>query len=348
MPGLVKNPQKGGNNFFWLALTAALAGLLLLLYFLQFIFQADFLVSPLGSAGKSFSQAKEEKPLEKYTVLNLANYQAVPSEINQEKVLEDNLNFTSYLVSFKSEGRKVTGLLNLPKGNGPFPVIVMLRGFVDPTIYETGMGTKRVAQVLAQNGFITLAPDFLGYGGSDNPSQDVFEERFQTYTVALDALASVATLEKADKNKIGLWGHSNGGQIALTILEASQKEYPTVLWAPVSKPFPYSILYYTDEASDRGKSLRKKLAEFEAVYEADLFAITDYFNRIKAPIQLHQGSSDEAVPQKWSDQLNQSLKEVGVTVDYYIYQGADHNLMPQWSTAVARTVSFYQRHFEGD
>ena len=37
-----------------------------------------------------------------------------------------------------------------------------------------------------------------------------------------------------------------------------------ILWAPVSKPFPYNILYYTDEAEDRGKWLRGEIAKFEA------------------------------------------------------------------------------------
>ena len=92
--------------------------------------------------------------------------------------------------------------------------------------------------------------------GERQSQQDVFEERFQTYTTAMNLLAGIEKWERA--GKIGIWGHSNGGQIALTVLEISQKEYPTVLWAPVSKPFPYSILYYTDEAEDRGKALRKK------------------------------------------------------------------------------------------
>lgn len=318
-------------------------GIALLIYLFSFFVKNDFIISPLGTNSTTLSKVTK-KPLDKYTVLNLEKYQAKASEITKEKILLDDPKYTSYLVSFKSEDKKVTGMLNIPKDKGSFPVILMLRGYVDPKIYQTGIGTERAAAVFAQNGFITFSPDFLGYGGSDKQSSDIMEERFQTYTVALDALASIINIKEAEAGKIGIWGHSNGGQIALTILEATQKEYPTVLWAPVSKPFPYSVLYYTDEADDRGKFLRKELAKFEQDYNVDLYSITSYFDRIRAPIQLHQGSADEAVPKKWSDELNQLLKEKGVEVSYYTYSGSDHNLMPAWNTVVQRNIDFFKKY----
>lgn len=325
-------------------LVIAVLGIALLIYILQFIITGDFVISPLGTQSSTLTKIIE-KPFDKYTVLNLGKYSSKQSEIVTEKVLADDTKYTSYLVSFKSGGKKVTGMLNVPKGNGPFPVVVMFRGYVDPKIYKTGVGTQRSGEVFAQNGFITFSPDFFGYGGSDKQSENIMEERFQTYTVTLDALASVVNIENADFAKLGIWGHSNGGQIALTVLEATQKEYPTVLWAPVTKPFPYSVLYYTDEASDRGKLLRRELAKFEQDYNADLYAITDYVERIKAPIQFHQGSADDAVPKRWSDEFNKKLEDAGVDITYYTYPGSDHNLMPAWDTVVARNIEFYNAHF---
>lgn len=331
-----------------ISLVAAL-GVALLIYLFSFILKNDFVISPLGSQSGALSKIIE-KPFDKYTVLNLEKYPAKPSAITKEKVLTDDPKYTSYLVSFKSDGKKVSGMMNIPKGSpstsSGFPVIVMFRGYVDPKIYKTGVGTQRAAEVFVQNGFITFAPDFFGYGDSDKQSENVFAERFQTYTVALNALATVVNIENADSAKIGIWGHSNGGQISLTVLEATQKEYPTVLWAPVTKPFPYSVLYYTDESSDRGKFLRRELAKFEQDYNADLYAITDYVDRIKAPIQFHQGSADDAVPEKWSDEFAKKLEEAGVDVVYYTYPGSDHNLMPVWDTVVERNIAFYNAHFQ--
>jgi len=36
-----------------------------------------------------------------------------------------------------------------------------------------------------------------------------------------------------------------------------------MLWNPVSKLFPYSILYYTDSFEDKGKALRASLAKLD-------------------------------------------------------------------------------------
>ena len=304
------------------------------------------------SREKAIVQIKP-RPLDKYTIENLSTLSVIPSRINIEKTLNDSDGYISSLFSFSfdpaqsgKDVKRVTGLINIPAGKGPFPIIVMLRGYVDQKLYKTGDGSKRTGEYFAKNGFITIAPDFLGYADSDKESENIFESRFQTYTTVLTLLESIqkSPPTRWDRKNIFLWGHSNGGQIALTVLEITSKSYPTVLWAPVSKPFPYSILYYTDESDDRGKLIRRELAEFEDQYNTDLYSITQYFDRITAPIQLHQGTYDEAVPKDWSDTLIKILKNQGLTPDYSVYPGADHNLQPSWNSAVARDLKFFRKN----
>jgi len=277
------------------------------------------------------------RPLEKYSIENLSKTEFKPSQITIE---------AEHLFSFEVDGKKVTGSINTPAGEGPFPLIIMFRGYVDQKTYQTGDGTKRAGEYFAENGFITIAPDFLGYGGSDKESENIFESRFQTYTTALNLLASVDSLEKWDKKNLFIWGHSNGGQIALTILEITQKDYPTVLWAPVSKPFPYSILYYTDESDDRGKLIRRELAKFEEDYDVEKYSLVNYLDRIKAPIQLHQGTNDDAVPISWSNALSKSLLGLDFKIDYLTYPGADHDLNPSWDKAIAKSLTFFIKHLK--
>lgn len=298
---------------------------------------------------------QKEKPLEKYTFDALSKTKFSASKIELGEVVKDESDFSSRLFYFVVEGKKVSGLVNIPKAAGVYPVIVMFRGYVDREIYTTGTSTQHAAEVFAKAGFVTLAPDFLGYGQSDNPSANPIEERFQTYTTALTLLEFISNLNQAlepengvrvNPQKIGIWGHSNGGQIALSVLEISSKNYPTVLWAPVSKPFPYSILYYTDEFDDHGKMLRKAVAEFEKDYDVEDYSPTNFFDRISAPIQLHQGTADEEVPLKWSDQLVTLLKEKGKQIEYFTYLGADHNLAPNgWLQAIQRSIDFYRTSF---
>ena len=301
-----------------------------------FINNQPRIVSPIGKF--------IEKPLDKYTIVHLAKRTYLGSQIVFEEPVATTSGHTVYPFHFTSDGLKVTGVAHVPKGKGPFPVIVQFRGFVDPTKYFPGEGTAHSSEVFADNGFLTLAPDFLGYGGSASPSADAFEERFETYTTALNLLASIKTLSIADSAKVAIWGHSNGGQIAITVSEILGQPIPTVLWAPVSKPFPYSILYYTDDFDDHGKALRRVLAKFENDYDVELYSLTNYLDRISSPIQIHQGTADEAVPVAWSNALVKILKEKGKDVTYFTYSGADHNLMPGWNTVVSRDIIFFNKY----
>jgi dipeptidyl aminopeptidase/acylaminoacyl peptidase len=289
-------------------------------------------------------------PLYKYSIENLSQATFKSSTIEIGKVLKDNPTFTSYEFTMQfspnfSDNLKVTsGLINIPKGNGPFPVIVMFRGYVDQTQYSIGEGTQPSAAVFANSGFITVAPDFLGYADSDKEASDVFESRFQTYVTAAITFKSVSSIKEWDGKNIFIWGHSNGGQIALTTLEITGVNYPTVLWAPVSKPFPNSILVYTDESDDQGKFLINQLAAFEETYDANKFSLTGYLNQIKAPIQLNQGTNDTSVPYWWSDSLDKSLKEATVSATYIKYPGNDHNMRPNWNEVVKNSLTFFQSH----
>ncbi|MFA6005636.1 MAG: alpha/beta fold hydrolase [Patescibacteria group bacterium] len=309
------------------------------------VFVPQKFLSPIGTV--------RDKPLTKYTFSALKKRQYLGSEITIEKQVKSTDTFISYIFTFKSDGKKVSGLINLPIIAKQVPIIILIRGFVDKQIYSPGVGTERVGEALASNGYITLAPDYLGFGTSENPSHNSIEERFQTYTTTLNLLASLNRLNdalkplekspQADIVKVGIWGHSNGGHIALSTLALSGKDIPSVLWAPVSKPFPFSILYFTDDIPDHGKALRKAVASFEKDYDIEEYSPTNFFFWIHAPIQIHQGTQDDAVPLSWSDNLYLELKKLGLSVDYFTYTGADHNLMPDgWASAVNRMLVFFQ------
>ncbi len=304
------------------------------------------------------------KPLLVYTFENLKKIIFPVSTISLGKVLTEHADYVSRVFFYQTLVRpgekaqeKVSGLINIPKKKGKHPIIVMFRGFVPSNMYQPGVGTQPVASVLAENGYITLAPDFLGFGESASPSADAFENRFQTYTTAISLLSSLSTLPvalsvnygatiSADMTKVGIWAHSNGGHIALAVLAITGVTYPTVLWAPVSTSFPYDLLYYTDEADDQGKVLRRMLGDFEKTYNTDLFSPPNYYTWIRSPIELDQGTADQEVPIWWSDGLAATLRKDKVDVTYNTYNGADHNLLPNaWSRAVVNDLDFYTKQF---
>jgi dipeptidyl aminopeptidase/acylaminoacyl peptidase len=291
-------------------------------------------------------------PLLKYTIEGLSQTQFNPSPIQIGDVIKEYPTFTSYKYTMKfnpdltANEKMVSGVINIPKEGNTFPIIVMFRGYVDPTVYFMGEGTQPSATVFAENGFITIAPDFLGYGESDKEAGDIFESRFQTYVTAAITLKSIPSVKKWDGKNISIWGHSNGGQVALTTLEITGVTYPTVLWAPVSMRFPASILYYVADAVDGGKYLISQLANFEDTYDPEQFSLTNYFGKIKAPIQLNQGTNDEAVPFWLSDSLDKEFKEATISANYIKYPGNDHNMKPNWNTVVDNNLKFFEENLK--
>jgi len=246
----------------------------------------------------------------------------------------------------KNEIKKVTGVINYPTASGSHPVVFLIRGFVDQAIYTSGMGSKRIGEYLAENGYIAMAPDFLGYAGSDKEAGNIFESRFQTYTTVLSLIASRSQIPNFDGVNYFLWGHSNGGQIALTTLAVLGQNIPTVLWAPVTKPFPYSILYYLDEAEDGGKFLRRELAKFEDINNTDAFSFTNYLSQVKAPIILLQGTVDDAVSDTWSRSFCKTAKNIDLDIKCFYYAGADHNLNPSWEAVSQKTLDFFNQNLK--
>jgi len=319
-------------------------------------FKQPAYINPIGKV--------ERKPLEEYQFINLSKRYFEPSNVILGKEIKKTEDYASRIFYFTTKNiitgkkEKNSGLINIPtKPAKPCPLLILIRGYVDQEIYESGTGTKHFGELAASQGYVTLAPDFLGYGESDKPSGKSIEERFQTYVTIITLISSVNNLDstfkkekitlQVDADKIGLWGHSNGGQIALSVLEILKKDVPTVLWAPVVKPFPYSILYYTDEFEDRGRALRKVIASFEKDYLADNYSMTNYLDWIKSPIQIYQGGADEAVPQKWNDQFVEELKKKEKDVEYFTYPLENHNFNNgSWDNIAGRSLDFYNRFFK--
>jgi hypothetical protein len=356
---------------------------------------------------------QKELPLYQYSIKNLKDRTYQASQIVLEKIIKEEEKFTAYQFSYQTMDKKMTGQINIPhslnnslnnKSADAYPVIIMLRGFVPAESYYTGMGTKNAAAVFASNGYITLAPDFFGFGKSDDDLENSWEGRFikpvnvielietiksqQTLTI-LEEFNKNGYLEKQttfDTQKIGIWAHSNGGQIALTTLEVVSEPIPTTLWAPVTAPFPYSILFFTDEMDDEGKETRAWISLFEKDYNVFEFSISQHLNKLTGPIQIHHGTADDAALIAWSDEFIDKIgienskrktrkKEIEeaeknlestteakqktepnsedeatileqIKIDYFRYPGTNHNMQPNWQTVVNRDLLFFNKHFK--
>lgn len=317
--------------------------------------------------GKIFEIKKGEEKnigyLAKYNFENLRNRESEESKIEKiGKVLivegarkefikrgdlaGKSFNFESSAISFESNGKKISGMMNIPLSpkSRKYPVIIMIRGFADAEGYFIGSGTWKAADELARNGFITVSLDFLGFGLSENESNDILEARFEKVVSVLDLIETVKGLDIVDPDRIGIWAHSNGGQIAISVLEISGEDYPAALWAPMTKPFPKSVLETIDEKSKSGMEVKKKIENFEKEYDSNLYAIDNFYDWIETPILIHQGTSDIWCKVEWQEKLKKKLSFLNKDVVLDIREGNDHNLKQSWDEVIEMDIDFYRNN----
>ena len=259
-------------------------------------------------------------------------------EIKIEETVADNVSYTSYIFSYPSDDLTIYGRMNIPKGNGPFPVIVLNHGYFNQSSYQSGDGTQTMADILAMQDYLTLASDYRGFGKSEN---DLEGSRGHNPNYAIDILnliASVPSLDKANQRKIGMWGHSMGGEVSLRTVEATDKIKALALWAPTSGRSSDNASFYGGRGS---------LRPTNNLDDDDGTSPIDFLKYISAPISLHQGLSDTEVNPEWSKELNNALKKEGKAVEYFEYEGQDHNFRNLgWDLISERTLDFYSKNLK--
>lgn len=326
------------------------------------------IISPLPS-NKEKNFFSPEKTITQYTPYSfeeLSHRRFPPGKIKLGAITKEGDNYKTYVFTYQCEGKTISGMANIPYRSSPsqmqqnstqdkslvekFPVIILLRGYAPREGYHIGLGTEKSANYFAANGFLTLAPDFLGYGYSDWEDQDILLARFNRPVEVLCLLASLGSLPQADTSKIGLWGHSNGGQIALSLLEITGKPYPTSLWAPVSLGFPESVLVYLG-SEEVGNPVKEKITEFLKENDPRKFSITEYFSLLKSPFIIHQATADEMIKVEWTRNLVDNLKKQNLIVDFYLYPQENHNFNRYQNTGDLlrqRDLEFFKKWLMSD
>lgn len=203
--------------------------------------------------------------------------------------------YTRTYITFPSDDLTISGLMHVPFGEGPFPVIILNHGYIPPSQYVTGSDTYRAADILARNGYLTISPDFRGYARSDT-GLNLFRTGY--LVDALNAAASVKSLPYADASRIGMWGHSMGGGVTTRAMVVSDAIKAFVLYAPVSADV--RVRRFTGGLSGTGQG-DDALADSYFYWTRKpeiLRALSpiNYFQYVNAPVQIHIGDIDTTTP----------------------------------------------------
>jgi dipeptidyl aminopeptidase/acylaminoacyl peptidase len=269
-------------------------------------------------------------------------------DLQVHQTLASTPAFTRLLISYPSDGLTIYGFMDVPEGQGPFPVIIAVHGYIDPAQYGTLDYTTHYADALAQAGYLVLHPNLRGYWPSDSGPN------LLRVGMAVDVLNLIGivrqtgglpgTLQKADPSAIGLWGHSMGGGITLRVITVNPDVRAAVLYGAMSGDEKQNF------AKIREWSGRTRGLEEDNVPDAALLRISpiNYLDRIQAAVSIHHGESDELVPPAWSADLCARLTALGKSVECFTYPGEPHTFYGDGDQLfIQRTIAFFDAHLKG-
>ncbi len=277
------------------------------------------------------------------------------SDLVIEQTLDPGSNYYRYVASYLSDGLKIYGLLTVPYADPPeggWPAIIFNHGFIPPTEYRTTERYVAYVNALATNGYVVFKPDYRGHGDSEGAASGGYSSPAYTVDV-LNALASVQRYPGVDPEKMGMWGHSMGGHLTLRAMVTVESIKVGVIWAGVvgsyqdmltnwrrNRPFPTT----SGRLSRIGQELTDTYGTWDENPEfwASISPI-DNVADISGPLQLHHGTADGDVPLEFSESLYQAMVAAGKEVEYFTYPDNDHNISQAFSSAMQRTVEFYDR-----
>jgi dipeptidyl aminopeptidase/acylaminoacyl peptidase len=264
-------------------------------------------------------------------------------------VLASNEKYTRHAITYRSNGLTITGIMNIPKGPGPFKLLILNHGYIERSVYTQGRGLRREQDYLARQGFAVLHTDYRGHAGSDESpmTEKVYDGNLEYAMDSANAILAVraAKLPTIDAEHVGMLGHSMGGGVTLAILTGRPALVSAaVLYAPVHADVWENFWRWRREREEGDRTIEQYRTREQNPEFWDNLSPESFLNRIKAPVLLFQGGRDGDVPKEWSDHLAARLKDEGRDVTYVEYPGEGHEFGPQWNDFMAKTARFFTDH----
>ena len=217
------------------------------------------------------------------------------------------------------DGMKIYGYLTVPKGEPPFPLIVLPHGgpFVSETVVYDEWG-----QMLANNGYLVLQPQ---YRGSTNYGLAYYKSAFINggqggYKMQDDKDDGALYLVEqglADKDRIALFGWSYGGYAALVAASRTPQIHQCVIAGAAVSDTLMQVSYYSDRV--RGAQEIEQLNMWR-----DSINPIEEVEKVNVPMLLIHGSVDQRVPPAHVRKYLRKMDDYNKPYKYVELDGADH------------------------
>ncbi len=283
------------------------------------------------------------------------------SKIKIEETLPSEKQYDRFITSYYSGELKIYALLLVPRvkvPDGGFPVIILNHGYIIPDRYTPDGNYIAYADAFAKAGYVVFKPNYRGNGKSQGkPTSAYFS---QDYVIDdLNAISSIKTYPNVNVNKVGVWGHSMGGNITLKDAVISKDIQAVSIWSGVVAPISDIIYNWQNKVTYKPDVLDLKLRNQNRDILLQKYGTPSenpkfwnsidpnyYLKDINIPVQIEVGLADNQVPPDFSKELYERLKSLNKNVEYYEYDGANHDINQSFVVAMDRTIKFFDKYLK--
>ena len=255
-----------------------------------------------------------------YYLLKNGRFQVIGSE--KPWFSSDNLADVK-VVNYKArDGKDIEGFITVPKGEPPFPLVVMPHG--GPFIPENP-SYDVWAQLLANYGYMVLQPQ---YRGSRAYGLDFYQSAFINggeggYKMQDDKDDGALHLVEqglADPKRLAMFGWSYGGYAALIAAAREDQIYQCAIAGAAVADNTQQLNYYRD---DMARFPTAGAIEQIKFWEESMSPIKEVA-KVNVPLLVIHGDVDQRVPPKHARKYILGLEEADIPHKTMWLEGADH------------------------
>jgi 2,6-dihydroxypseudooxynicotine hydrolase len=215
-------------------------------------------------------------------------------------------------VEIQFEGATLAGVLRLPPGPGPHPVVLMIPG-LDSTKEEL----RTTEDTFLERGMATFSVDGPGQGEAeyDLPIRGDWSAPAEAF------IATLAGIPTVDTGRLGVWGVSLGGYYAPRVAAALGERVRACV--ALAGPFDFGDCWDgLPELTTRTFQVRSHAAdEAQARTIAATLSLEGHAGRITAPLLIVFGRQDRLIPWQHAERLR---REAGGEVELLMLENGNH------------------------
>ena len=227
----------------------------------------------------------------------------------------DDLSEVHYISYPARDGRTIHGYLTVPKGEEPFPLIVLPHG--GPFVPEV-VGYDEWGQFLASRGYAVLQPEYrgtLGYG-LEHWKIAYGEGGLKMQDDKDDGALWLVEQGFADKDRLAMFGWSYGGYAAAVAASRDPNIYQCTIAGAAVVDGNAQLNYYRDGLLPA--------SEYWELKRREGIQPIDEVSKVNIPLLIIHGDVDQRVPFEHFRRYTNALDKAHVPYKSVVLKGADH------------------------